>query len=544
MLVTTKRFGGGAVPFLRPDRSTVRFREFRGRLSSLATANAEADDAASTTTGGASTKVIPFLLADIGEGIAEVELLQWFVSPGDKVSQFDKVCEVQSDKATVEITSRYDGIVDSLDGAVGDMMPVGCPLMHIAVRDDGGGGDGEGGDGGGGGEGPTPATTLNNVDDEADRLHIPTVAASYPDFPTGPPEPPTPPPSPKGSDEGEEAAAASAKVAATFSGKKVLATPAVRRIGAEHGIDLGSILGTGPKGRVLKSDVLKLVRGKDRFAMKKGAPEAPPSSTARAEPPPPPAEERPTKAPPSSSPQFVPIPGEDAAMPIRGYGRQMVKTMSSSLSIPHMVYADDVNVTDLLALREKLKPIAESEGIKLSFLPFAIKALSLSLVKFPMLNSQINVDDMTLTYRGDHNVGIAMDTPRGLAVPVVKRCQNLTVLDVARELNRLQELASEGNLSEEDITDATFTLSNIGAIGGKYMSPIISPPQVAIGALGKIERVPRFVARDSLEVEAVHVMGISWAGDHRAVEGAKLGRFSNRWKEYMESPALMMFDMK
>ena len=428
------------------------------------------------------------------------------------MAQFDRVCEVQSDKATVEITSRFDGIVDSLNGQVGDMVSVGSPLLHIAVEDSNAGGTGLT---------PTPAPPeeqtsvppplpnpkLHNINDQEDRLHIPQVASSFPEY--GP-----------GDDE------IGSTVGKRHSSAKVLATPAVRKLGMEHNIDLNSIAGTGPKGRVLKADILKIIKAKE-------GPSVHVPSVGR--------DVEQVQQHISAS-QLATV-GEDSIVPIRGYNRLMVKSMTESLQVPQMCYSDEVNMNALKFCREELKPLAATQGVKLSYLPFLIKAASLAITEYPVLNSSINVDDFTLMYHASHNIGVAMDSPRGLVVPVIKNVQSLSILDIARELTRLQEAAKEGNLSEDDITGVTFSLSNIGAIGGTYMSPIVTPPQVAIGAVGKIQRLPRFVG-DSDEVEEANIMQISWGGDHRVVDGATMARFSNQWKAYLESPMTMTFAMK
>lgn len=439
----------------------------------------------------------PFLLADIGEGIAEVELLQWFVQPGEEVVQFDKVCEVQSDKATVEITSRFDGKVGALCGNIGDMINVGDPLIYLVqdhldlsespsyeVTKE---------------SGPEPTSsvsenTLNNIDEEGDRLRIPTK-----------PEPLVP-----------------IEANANDSGK-ILATPAVRRLIMEHGIDLRGIKGSGPKGIVLKADVLNLIRAKEGHlepCLKSSNQSnfTPLQSTS--------IEQAPNLAS-----------NEDEVISIRGHHRLMVQSMTDTLEVPHMCYSDEVNMSALKKCRHDLQYFSRRQGIdKLSYLPFAIKAVSLAMDEFPILNSSIDVKEMTLTYHAQHDIGVAIDSPRGLIVPVIRNCQNLSIWEIALELNKLRQLTEDGSLGEKHLKGATFTLSNIGSIGGTYMSPVVLPPQVAIGAMGKIQRLPRFVNEDSLDVEEVHLMSISWGGDHRVIDGATLGRFSNRFKSFMEQP--------
>lgn len=171
------------------------------------------------------------------------------------------------------------------------------------------------------------------------------------------------------------------------------------------------------------------------------------------------------------------------------------------------------------------------------------QATSLALTQFPELNATCNPEASEVIHRASHNLGIAMDTPRGLIVPNVKNCQNLSIFDIAAELKRLMALAADGKLGDADLQAGTFSLSNIGAIGGTYASPVIMPPQVAIGALGKMQRVPVFVDGTSDAVTAGYVMNVSWSADHRVVDGATMARFSNLWKQYLEDPISMVADM-
>ena len=340
-----------------------------------------------------------------------MELLQWFVSPGDTVSQFDRICEVQSDKASVEITSRFDGVVESLCGKVGDMMSVGKPLLYITTA---GGGDS-------GGEGSDAAqknkmiqqTTLHNVDDQEDRLHIPSVGANYSSY------------YPKESD-GD---AKNIHREWRSNASKVLSSPAVRKLCKDHKINLETVLGTGPEGRVLKADVLKIIKLTDN-ALKTSFTFSSTENEARSN-------------FISSKTELGNARQEDMTVPIRGYNRLMVKSMTASLQVPHMVYADEINVNALHAVRDSLRPLAKERGvIKLTYLPFFLKAASLALNEYPVLNSTIDVHALTMTYHKDHNIGVAVDTDRGLAVPVVKGCQNMSVLEIAEELGRLHSLVS------------------------------------------------------------------------------------------------------
>jgi len=310
--------------------------------------------------------------------------------------------------------------------------------------------------------------------------------------------------------------------------QRVLTSPAVRKMAKENNIDLNSIVGTGPKQRILKGDLLTILNPNtinQKQHPTKGTPTviAQPSSTAAAE-----------QTPP-------------APIPIRGYNRLMIKTMTESLTIPHMTYADEIDFTNLHRTRQKINDALRTtttDNLKLSYLPFAIKAASLSLNHHPTLNATLDLPNNTILPSPRHNIGIAMDTPRGLAVPVLKDVQHLSLLDIAAELKRLQAVAIENNLSSDDVSRATFSLSNIGAMGGTYMSPIVTPPQVAIGALGRVRRLPRFVGEESDEVRSVWIGTVSWGADHRVIDGGTLARFSNKWKEYMEDPCVMMTEMR
>ena len=475
--------------------------------------------------------VIPFVLADIGEGIAEVELLQWFVHEGDHVHQFDRICEVQSDKATVEITSRYDGRITRLQHEKGDMVKVGSPLLYLQSN----------------GEDNhvsnlhTNSTHAQHMDEEHERLRIPSIGSQY-HLSTDSRDART-------DDAGGDCVVMPNVADEGYGGprstfpSKVLTTPAIRKIASEYSIDLRSIIGTGPKGRVLKGDVLTVLKERGLMSTKNEKPAALKSdegmtSSAYAAPSDSTTEKAsaPTDAVITSMDQVVLPLQQDTAMEIRGYNRLMVQSMTASLQIPHMVYADEINVT---GLRTQYKAT-------LPFFPYCIKATSMALAKYPLLNASFDAEANRIMLWADHNIGIAMDTPRGLIVPVIKQVQNKSLVEIVSELQRLKQCAREGAVPSEDLKGATFTLSNIGAIGGggTYMSPIVTSPQVAIGALGKVQRVPRYVGENSTEVQETYIVNVSWGGDHRVVDGATMARFHTQWKKYLEDPIFLVQEMK
>eukprot|EP00003_Mantamonas_plastica_P028523 TRINITY_DN6504_c1_g1_i1.p1 TRINITY_DN6504_c1_g1~~TRINITY_DN6504_c1_g1_i1.p1 ORF type:complete len:370 (-),score=134.54 TRINITY_DN6504_c1_g1_i1:93-1202(-) len=315
--------------------------------------------------------------------------------------------------------------------------------------------------------------------------------------------------------------AAAAGVSAAAANRKVLATPATRHLAKQHGIDLAFVPATGKNGRVLKEDIL-------RFIENGGESDVSEAATT-------------TSVPPTGSSSNVVI-REDRTEKLTGIRKAMVASMQRANNIPHFGYDDEIVFDNLFALREKLKPIAAERNVKLSYMPMIIKAASLALQKYPELNAHTNEDCTEITYKGDHNIGVAMDTPNGLIVPNIKAVQDKTIFDIAEELNHLQVLGSTNSVEVAHISGGTFTISNIGNIGGTYLSPVVPPPTVAIGALGRVQRVPRFDANDN--VVPVKIMNVSWTADHRVVDGATMARFSNLWKEFIEEPESMLIQMR
>lgn len=408
---------------------------------------------------------------------------EWFVRVGDTVQQFDNLCEVQSDKASVTITSRYDGRIVKLWHAIDDVALVGTPLLDFDVTDEE--------------EAPedsTPATA------GAPATAAATVTAS--------------------SNRAEE-------VTIGNSSNKVLTTPAVRRLAAENQVDLRRVPATGPQGRILKGDVLEYLNIVPTGTMNTAL------STATLHPTLLDKLATVVVAPPAAS-------VADRLEPLRGVRKIMFRTMTEALKIPHFAYSDEVDMTRLVAAREDLKADAAQRGVKLTYMPFMIKAASNALLQFPILNSTLDVASETIAYKAAHNISVAMATAEGLVVPNVKHCERKSIYEIAAELNALQERALRGQLQPADFAGGTFSLSNIGVIGGTYTHPCIMAPQVAIGALGKTKVVPRFGA--SGEIVRAHIMNVSWAADHRVIDGVTMAGFSEVWKKYVENPNRFLLD--
>ncbi|OAA73518.1 Lipoamide Acyltransferase [Cordyceps fumosorosea ARSEF 2679] len=438
--------------------------------------------------------VKPVLLADIGEGIVECEVIQWFVEPGARVEEFSPLCEVQSDKASVEITSRFTGTVKKLYYEAGEMAKVGKPFVDIDIQGA-----------------------------AADAADAPTAKEAAPATPA-PAEVQTPAPAPV-----SPAPPAESPATPKPKGKGAsISTPAVRHLSKELSVDINDVDGTGKDGRVTKEDILKFAQGRDASPGSSGAPAA--------------------AAPTDTSVQT------ETRQPLTQTQQMMFKTMSRSLTIPHFLYADEIDFSDLVSLRARLnKVLAKTprdgeQPAKLSYLPFIIKAVSLALYQFPILNARVELDPAvnggkpSLIMRSQHNIGVAMDAPQGLVVPVIKNVGALNIVTIAAELHRLQALAQQGRLTPADMAGGTITVSNIGNIGGTYLSPVIVEREVAILGIGRMRTVPAFDEND--DIVKKQVCNFSWSADHRVVDGATMARAADVVRSVVEEPDVMVMHLR
>ena len=532
-----------------------------------------------------------FILPDIGEGIVECELVKWLVSEGDIIEEDQPVAEVMTDKALVEIPAPYKGKVTRLYHKEGDIAKVHAPLFELVEE----GGDSQedstpepkapetaketpatqaqASSGEADGDDPTEdfilpdigegivecevvewrvaegdeieedqpvvdvmtdkamveitapeagrVTKLYHKQQEMARVHSPLFAFV-------PRERDEPAQARKTSQTAPEAESkptpTTAQPVVSRNQSRTPASPAVRRIVREHDLDLADITGSGKDGRVLKADVLAHL---DK-----------PATTS-------PAQQNAGESQPASSGGERRRPSREQEVrvePIRGMKAAMARSMvTSATTIPHFIYSEDIDVTDLLKLREQLKPEAEASGSRLTLMPFFMKAMALAVQEYPVLNSRLNDDVTEIHYQPQCNIGMAVDGKAGLMVPNIKGVEDLTLLGIADEVARLTEAARSGRVSQEDLKGGTITISNIGALGGTYAAPIINPPEVAIVALGRTQKLPRFDSNGQVVERAI--MTVSWAGDHRIIDGGTIARFCNRWKGYLESPQSMLLHL-
>ncbi|KAJ1283544.1 hypothetical protein BS78_03G136500 [Paspalum vaginatum] len=424
---------------------------------------------------GEAAELVEVPLAQTGEGIAECELLRWFVAEGDLVDEFQPLCEVQSDKATIEITSRFKGKVHQIHFVPGDIVKVGETLLQMIVGDS---------------QNVSPDNIFPSVDKPLGlESSIPTSDGNVP------------------------------------SG--VLSTPAVRHLAKQYGLNINEIVGTGKDGRVLKEDVLN-------YAVSKGH-----------------RKEHSLPLEEDIGPLELQGEGksltdvhffEDKKILLRGYQRSMVKSMSLAAKVPHFHYLEEINCDSLVQLKTRFQNENKDQTIKHTFLPFLIKSLSMALSKYPVLNSSFIEEANEVVFKGCHSIGVAMATEHGLVVPNIKKVQSLSILEITKELARLHEMASHNKLRTADIEGGTITLSNIGAIGGKFGSPLLNLPEVAIIALGRIQKLPRF--DDDENVYPSSIMNVTVGADHRVVDGATVARFCNEWKSLVEKPELLLLHMR
>ena len=473
--------------------------EVKDNASETATANDSASSGASN-----GKHIEDFILPDIGEGIVECEIVKWNVAEGDEIEEDQAVVEVMTDKAVVEIPAKNAGTVHRLYYAQGDIAKVHSALFALEVAGE--------------------VTTTSGTDDEspsANNSASSVASQSSVNTQTNGSSQQSTQIAPSKFSDGEY------EPPIAIEGK-VLASPAVRRVAREKNIDLSTVEGSGKKGRILKSDVLNLQHSNVDTSSQNSRSSAPSSSTAG-------------KGDLNSTSTV--LKGSVRTEKVRGIQAAMAKQMSASVyTIPHFTVSDELVMDNLMSLRKLLKPEFEAKNVKLSFMPFFVKAMSLALNEFPVINSQLNEDATEISYFSDHNIGFAVDSKIGLLVPNIKRVQDLSLLDIAVQMQDIIEQARAGRVAGEHLKGGTISISNIGAIGGITATPVINKPEAAIVALGKTQKLPRF--DDEGNVSAQNIMAVNWSGDHRIIDGATMVRFNNLWMSYLTQPEKMLMHLK
>lgn len=473
--------------------------EVKDNASETATANDSASSGASN-----GKHIEDFILPDIGEGIVECEIVKWNVAEGDEIEEDQAVVEVMTDKAVVEIPAKNAGTVHRLYYAQGDIAKVHSALFALEVAGEVTTSSGTNDESPSANNSASSVASQSSVNKQTNGSSQQSAQFAPSKFSDGEYEPPI-----------------------AIEGK-VLASPAVRRVAREKNIDLSTVEGSGKKGRILKSDVLNLQHSNVDTSSQNTSSSAPSSSTAE-------------KGDLNSTSTV--LKGSVRTEKVRGIQAAMAKQMSASVyTIPHFTVSDELVMDNLMSLRKLLKPEFEAKNVKLSFMPFFVKAMSLALNEFPVVNSQLNEDATEISYFADHNIGFAVDSKIGLLVPNIKRVQDLSLLDIAVQMQDIIEQARAGRVAGEHLKGGTISISNIGAIGGITATPVINKPEAAIVALGKTQKLPRF--DDEGNVSAQNIMAVNWSGDHRIIDGATMVRFNNLWMSYLTQPEKMLMHLK
>jgi 2-oxoisovalerate dehydrogenase E2 component (dihydrolipoyl transacylase) len=423
-------------------------------------------------------------MPDIGEGIAEVELVEWHVQPGDTVAEDHVLADVMTDKATVEIPSPVNGKVLSLGGKVGDVMGVGTELIRLEVE------------GAGNVAAGAPPVTARAAAAPA-AAPATTAPAPGPNAAEAPPTAPTPP----------AAVKPAAPATLRAPGEKPIASPAVRRRAWELGIELQFVPGSGSAGRILHEDL-------DAHLTRRG-----------------------TTAPAGS--RYVERHDEEQVQVIGLRRRIAQKMQEAKRRIPHFTYVEEIDVTELEALRARLNERHGPARGRLTLLPLLARAIVQALRDYPQINARFDDDAGIVTRYGAVHLGVATQTDGGLMVPVLRHAEARDLWSTAAEIRRLAEAARTGKAGRDELTGSTLTITSLGALGGIVTTPVINHPEVAIVGVGRI--VERPVIRDGLVV-ARKLLNLSSSFDHRVVDGADGAHFVQAVRSLLESPALLFVD--
>jgi pyruvate dehydrogenase E2 component (dihydrolipoamide acetyltransferase) len=433
-----------------------------------------------------------FKLPDIGEGVTEGEIVSWLVKPGDPVTEDQPMIEVMTDKATVTITAPKSGTVVETRGMVGEIVAVHSVLVVFEL-------------GGGAAAAAAPATNGSNGHG-AKKEEAPAATAVGDIKETLP---------------GLSAAAGPSGAVQGYYNEKPRATPATRKLARDMNVDLRRVQGTGPQGRVTKRDV-ESFKGPSATSTSTRTPTA-------------------ISAPTPTAPVQIARGPLEERVPFAGVRRKIAQKMAQSKhTAAHFTFVEECDVTKLKALRASLKAPAEAQGVKLSFLPFIVKAVTASLKKHPMLNTALDETTNELVFRKYFHIGIATATEAGLIVPVVKDADRKSIVEIARDIERLSSDARAGRAKLEDMQGSTFTITSLGTQGGLFATPIINFPEVAILGVHQMKQKP--VVRDG-QIVIGDVMLLSLSFDHRIVDGHVGAAFAYEIIGYLESPERLMLEM-
>jgi len=462
-------------------------------------------------------------LPELGDGIESGDVLEIFVAVGDVISEGQDIVEMETDKATVPVPASVGGKVTKILVNEGDTVAIGGAILEVEAAE--------------ASAAPTPEpetpepVAIEPATPEPTVVPTPAPAAqpaTASPAPVSQPPAATPPPATQ--------PVASQPVAAASSTTVIPAGPAIRRFAREVGVDLSQVQGSGADGRITREDVLSVVRSASQSARAT-------SATASATP----ASQSATKPAPKTETAAASLPGTadvDDFGPIRVERMsKMRKTISKQMhaswsTVPRVTNFDDADITDLEHLRQSSKEDYAAQGLKLTTMPFLIKAVATALRHNPAINAIIDEENEQLIYKDYVNVGVAVDTDRGLVVPVMNNADAMGIPEVTRGLAEMAGKVRGGNFGVNDLKGGTFTISNLGTIGGQYSTPIVNVPEVAILLVGRSRKLPVVMPDDSIQARLMMPLSLSY--DHRLVDGATAARFLNDVIGYLEAPSRLL----
>ncbi|MCL1630979.1 2-oxo acid dehydrogenase subunit E2 [Sporolactobacillus sp. CPB3-1] len=423
-----------------------------------------------------------FRLPDIGEGIHEGEILKWFVKPGDSVREDDPLAEVQNDKAVVEIPSPVNGKVLELNAEEGQVVEVGTVI--VTLQSD---------------------AAADDVQDTVPDPEKDAVPAQH-------------------EEQKELLVKEQIETHSEHADESVIAMPSVRKYAREKGIDLKKVIGSGRNGRITKQDVDDYLSTPVKNSEELNRQDTGASNHSE-----------------KAYEQFSAMqPSQETREKFIGIRRAIAKATAHSVqTAPHVTIMDDVDVTKLVSHRKHFKEEAQGLGIKLTYLPYFVKALVAALKEFPVLNASLDEENQEIIYKHYYHIGIATNTDAGLVVPVVKHAEAKSMYSIAREIEQLAEKARTGKLAAEEMKGGTCTISNIGSEGGQWFTPVINQPESAILGVGRISE--KAIVRDG-KIVAAPTLALSMSFDHRLIDGATAQRAMNKIKRLLSDPQRLILE--
>ncbi|MEX2534970.1 MAG: dihydrolipoamide acetyltransferase family protein [Trueperaceae bacterium] len=457
-----------------------------------------------------------FLLPELAESVVEGEIVRWLVAEGEAVAEDQPIVEVMTDKVTVELPSPFAGVLEKQLVAEGDVVEVHKPIALFADE----AGDSPGGDAAGdvaddaaAGE-PAEDSVTGSADDRAsddvddgDKLSLFRPSREVAEGPAV-----------QVRRRQARASGSAAAPKATGPYGRVLAVPAARRLARELGVEIDQVEGGGPNGRVRVDDV----RAHSEAT----------SASSR------------TGRRPQATRHQTPVGFEEPEerLPVRGLRRAISQQMvASHLQSVRTLHVDEADVSALVSMRARLKPLAEKRGVKLSYLPFIMKSVVAALKAFPMLNASLDEEAGEIVRKHYYNLGLAVATDSGLTVPVIHEVDRKSLVELAEELQSKAQRARDGKLATEDVKGGTFSITNIGSLGGLFSFPIINVPEAAILGVHSIKKRPVVLEDDSIVAREMLYLSLSF--DHRLVDGAEAAMFTSHLIELLETPEGLLLDL-